>query len=1629
MSVTETPTGILTFLIADVRGYTSFTQSHGDEGAARLADKFAEIAREGVGAHGGEVTELRGDEALAVFSSPRAAVRAAIDLQMVFADESVIDPSLPLTVGIGIDAGEAVPVQGGYRGGALNLAARLCSKAAAGEVLVSSGIAHLTRAVEGVKLVEAGQTEVKGLSAPVQVFRAEANRERLVAVPGAGEMPSALDAVTPIVGREAEARRLRWLWRLARRGTATTCLVFGPPGIGKTRLTAEIATTAAGSGGDCRYASFAAAAGAVDVDVASMLAEPRQRPQLIVIDDIEVADQAQLGALSDAVSNAAGPTLVLLVVEDESATTETLTTVRRLAGADDHVVRPRPLTLEEMLRVAGFYVGGAVGSLPHDLLSSTGGVPRLVHEKVSEWAQGHAARRLGDLATAAATGRSDLRTVESDLAGTVIDLQLVREQATLFGLGPGRCAPEPTESPYRGLASFSADDADFFFGRERLVAELIAHLAGSALVGVVGASGSGKSSAVRAGLVPALASGVLPGSDSWTVGVLRPGEHPMRALDRALWSALPSSLTAELGDRELDLERVAGTLSQGERLVVVVDQFEEAFTLCQDDAERTRFLSTLATAAAAGGQVTVVVAIRADYYGRCAADPLLAELLAANQVLVGPMTAEEYRRAIVQPALRVGAAVEPELVDDLVAEVLGEPGALPLLSTALQELWERRDGRTLRRTSYVETGGVHGAVARLADDVFASFDEQQQLVARGVLLRLAGPGIGDAVVRRRVPLAEFDVDRDGTARDVLDVLAARRLVTVSDGSAEVAHEALLREWPRLQTWLEEDREGRRLRAHLATAAQEWAAREQDDAELYRGARLSAALDWTTDHNSELNETEREFITASRSASQAELHRQQRQNRRLRGLLAGVVGVLVLALVAGSVAIVQRRSAQRAAREALARQLGAEAVNAPRIDQAMLLARQGVLLDNSSFTQGTLLATLLRAPTLRATLTMPIQIRPQRLALSTDGRTLAVSGNDGKIRFFDVATRTLRKTVLPDWYGFSVWTVGPDFVYDHYNAKANTVTLDVYDATTLKLQRSLPFSKLFLTQPTSPNMPCFGSTDHQRFYCAFTVVDPATSGDRQAYMESWDLRTGAHRMQQLPGVGMNVAGPLPDGDVLAATDDAIVTVDGSTLRIRRQTRLRLGQGSGALSPDGATMAWQSGGPDSAPAETFSLISTRTGHRRTLATAHTAGIQALGFDPGGRYIVSTGDDSRVVVWDAHTGAVVDTLTGHSGRVLALAFADNGQTLFTAALDGAIFAWDLGTSTRFGRTYVTDPDAANQPGAKPAVALSPDGRRVATRHGAGRVAIHPVDAAGPTTTITLPHGADVAALAWSRRGVLAVALTSGGIQLWSAGAQPTLLRTLDGLKGSARQVAFSPAGDDLAAVAETKPKNDQSPSAGAFALWNSATGRVIASRPEPVPVAAVGWSDDGKVLATGDDKGRIDVMGSNAHVTKQFGGAFDGDSILDVAFLPDGDLLSGGYTGIVQRWNPDTGKTVGHAVLTEPGPASSLVVSPDGRHFAVSGGSSGGTKIWDVDTLQQYGATFPGGAGYWGNLAFTSDGSTLVAVYGDGTAAIWPVSAASWMAHACAVAGRNFTREEWRRFVPGHAYARTCPSYPAG
>ena len=447
---------------------------------------------------------------------------------------------------------------------------------------------------------------------------------------------------------------------------------------------------------------------------------------------------------------------------------------------------------------------------------------------------------------------------------------------------------------------------------------MVARLAGAPLMGIVGSSGSGKSSALRAGLLAALAGGVLPGSEDWELALLRPGEHPVRALERATAEAAPAS-----------------------RLVVAVDQFEELFTLCRDEAERAAFVDELvAQARDVRRRALVLVAVRADFYGRCAVYPELSRLLGANHVLVGPMRRDELRRAIELPARRAGLTVDSDVVDALIADVEGEPGGLPLLSTALLELWQRRDGRRLRMSAYEHTGGVQGAIARLAENAYARLDPAQRETARRILLRLADHGEGESAVRRRVELAELDVDRDERVAEVLAVLADDRLVTIGEGEVEVAHEALLREWPRLRRWLEQDtRRPPPASAPARRRARMGRGRTRPRRALPRrppGGRLGVVR--RPRARAQRDRTHASWTRAVRrtSAPSAACARCSRASRRCSCSRS----------IAGVVALEQRGSAHEQAVAADAQRLGARALVEDDLDRALLLARQGVALDDS-----------------------------------------------------------------------------------------------------------------------------------------------------------------------------------------------------------------------------------------------------------------------------------------------------------------------------------------------------------------------------------------------------------------------------------------------------------------------------------------------------------------------------------------------------------------------------------------------------------------------------------------------------------------------------------------------------------
>ena len=1258
---------VLAFLIADIRGYTSFTRAHGDEAAAHLAAIFAELAREGVEAHDGTVIELRGDEALATFSSPRQALRAAVELHAVLADEATIT-DLPLHVGIGLDIGEAVSVEGGYRGDALNFAARLCGVAAGGETLVSDGMRQVVGEMDGVSIEPVDALVLKGIETPVRAGRvcaADPAAMRLVARPaGKSMVPVELDPITPIFGRDSDARRLRWAWRRARAGRGSAVVITGPTGIGKTRLAAEPVSVASQNGALIAYGS--ALGGGVSSALAR-LHDAAAVATVVAIDDLESASEDDLNAVREAAARTPLNPFLLVVAATDDARPEVAGVLRAIAD-DRHTIRLGPIGQEAVAEIVATYAPDARHSAPvWAIAEASAGRPAVVHELAATWARQEVGRRLGDAVERTVSGRRDLRRFESEVASSVVDLQLARTRLNLTARGGQRTAAD--QCPFMGLVGFDVGDADLFFGRERLVAEMTGRLAGSSFLGVVGPSGSGKSSAVRAGLIPALSSGALPGTERWTRVVLRPGAHPLAELDRVLYAALPPDLrerysAAVTEDRAGDpLSVTAALLPTSARPLIVIDQFEEIFTTT-DAPERDRFVAVIERAAR-DGYATVVAAIRADLYGRCADYPVLAELLSTGHVLVGAMSGVEYRRAIEGPARRASLAIDNALVDALVDEVLEQPGALPLLSTALVELWERRQGRAIRLTAYAATGGVRGAVARLAEATYGGLDIGQQQIARGLFIRLAS-GEGDTVVRRRASLAELDAVQNPQVAEVIRTLIEARLLTVGEGSIEVAHEALLREWPRLAEWLEDDRAGRQLREHLTSTAREWQARDHDPAELYRGARLSTAIDWTSQHTLELTETERSFINESRQAATRESERQRRTNRRLRALLAGAGLALVVAVGTGAVAFLQGQAATQAATVADAQRLGAKALIEPNLDVSLLLAREGVALDDDSTTRTDLLSAIVRSPSAIGGWRLPISGRPLNVSVSPDGKDLLVRNDRDEVALIDSATGNLIRDLGSGRVDF--FATDGSIVQISGPAGSSLVTVTGVNDTTPRLR--IPVNS-FSNFSISPDATTLATIDDDRH--GITLTDTATlaaSGHIDAspnttVLDVWQYGNGGV-------LGVVHEGIITDPEALDAYGGPVLLEWWPPGASKPTTAIpSTGDADGAWAIDPA--ATEIAVPETGDYEAIYDLST--GKRHPAAANHRS-IIGMTFTPDGRTLVTSGDDRLLDVWDVNSGQLLDTLAGHAGRVFSPAISDVGGhlTAWSVGLDGQLIEWDL-------------------------------------------------------------------------------------------------------------------------------------------------------------------------------------------------------------------------------------------------------------------------------------------------------------------------------------------------------------------
>ncbi|SMD22306.1 WD40 repeat [Lentzea albidocapillata] len=1030
-------------------------------------------------------------------------------------------------------------------------------------------------------------------------------------------------------------------------------------------------------------------------------------------------------------------------------------------------------------------------------------------------------------------------------------------------------------SPYVGLNPFTTLDADRFFGREALTHTLLDRLERQPFLAVFGASGEGKSSLLRAGIAAKFPNAV----------VCTPGPDPDAAL--------------------------ADALAHGPDLLVV-DQFEELFTLCEDEVQRTAFLDALLAA-----DCRRVIAVRSDFYPQCAQYPKLAEALTDAQVLLGTMTPDELRRAITQPAASVGCTVETALLTTLVAEAAGRSGVLPLVSHALLETWHRRRGNTLTLSGYQAAGGIQGALAQSAEAAFATLDDEQQRLAKHLLLRLSADG-----TRRLVPR------QDVVGEEVLDVLADTRLVTVDEHTVAVTHEALFQAWPRLRAWLDEDHEGLRTHRRLTDAARTWQELGRDAGSLYRATRLAETTEWLTRARPELTGTEREFIGASRTL-------ERRRSRRLRWVAAGLSGLLLATTATAVVAVQQRRE----------------------VDRLELVRRSQELAETS--------AALANSDPDRAARTAVEAYRTYP-TVEARGRVLgaAAEASSGREISLDHAGmgRSLRHN--------GAWSTA---------IRNGTITLvgsrgiDTYDATSFKQLRSVPHEDkstyifgwamagdgtlavsegngriTLRTGPEATSVP-FVTTP-------LPVGVHFTDNDRSLLVGGtvYDVATRQKR-NELP-VGQ-ITGPyaIQDDKVLAVASGSSVTVWDLT------TRQRTGGfalGSGFIH----RIVLLPGGKQAAVSNDEGLVQVRdlaTGVIVATPPGHTGGpVTSLTPSPDKTVLVSAGQDGRLHLWDLARGTTLATLT--IGRaVVNLTYAPDGSLAILT--ENELMFWPPGNMPKAsgqavralavdsdgtvltvdGAGVIERRDEALRPVHRQETGMaqnwmgrfSPDRRLVATsapfsvRDVATGKPVSPPRGLGYRTESHLP-----VALEFDGRSVLAI---GGEVPdgLWPVDeTEPTLIGGLPW--GQRTSATFGRSDHEIVLGRED----------GGVSVRDTKTWSEMALRsPHKRPVRALAMSPDRKLLATADDNGVIVLWDAT---TWQQAGELRGhtQAVTALEFSPDSTrLASGGRDSNVVVWAVGD-RSMWAALRGHSQPITHLAWRPDGT-AVVSAGADAMT-VWPLD-----------------------------------------------------------------------------------
>ncbi|WP_093774150.1 PD40 domain-containing protein [Streptomyces sp. yr375] len=1137
--------------------------------------------------------------------------------------------------------------------------------------------------------------------------------------------------------------------------------------------------------------------------------------------------------------------------------------------------------------------------------------------------------------------------------------------------------------PYRGLASYREQDARWFFGRERstdaLVAQLRAAERTGGLVMLVGASGAGKSSLLSAGLVPALQDGALGGAASGTSGEknsaatvlqLVPGADPLAELTDRIPELAP--VTAEepgtprfatavrkafaawaLRESPSPSEPSTPSLTPSPtRPVIIVDQFEEAFTLCPDESTRRLFIQLLHAACTPADDneaderekeatlppVLVVLGIRADFYEQCLAHSELSDALQHRHMVLGPLTTPELREAVSGPARAVGLELEPGLAELIIREVTvdgprgAHAGVLPLLSHALLATWQRRKAGRLTLAGYRAAGGIQGAVAATAERAWSRLDPAARSAARLLLLRLVRLGEDTQATRRRGTRRQLAAESTdpGKTEESLEALVSARLVTLDAETVEITHEALLHAWPRLRDWIDEDRSDHLLRQRLEEDGRAWEGSNRDSALLYRGSRLEQARSWAKSAgNTFLTRSAVEFLAAS-----------VRLRRRMVWVFrAAVSALVVLSMVAVGAAVVawQQRN------DAVFEQVVAEADRVQYTDPSLSAQLDLVAHDLRPDDEGTRnrLISIVNAP-----LATPLLGHTGAVYLtsfSPDGKLLATASYDRTVRLWDVSDRSHPKPLGRPLTGHTSWVSSAVFSPDGHTL--------------------------------------------------------ASAGD-DGTVRLWDVRDPAHpRSLGAPLTGhtgtIYLLAFSPDGRTLAsAGEDHTVRLwnTADPARVRPLGAPLTGHGAAvrsvAFSPDGKLLA--AGGDDN----TIRLWNTADPRRPEpvgkALTGHTDTVHSLDFSPDGLTLASGSADDTIRLWNVtdprRATQIGAPIPGHTGPVWSVAFSPDGSLLAAASADSTASLWNV-RDPEFP-SQVGEPLAGGS-GEMYALGFSPDGRTLATGSGDNKVRLWSI----PTSDMIGRNGV------FRPDGkVLATAARDGRIRLWnveSPGRPVSLSEAFMPKDSGDRQPAFSPDGRTLAVLSPDR----------AVYLWNVTDPTHPVSSGPPIPLQtrfmgsdALSFSPDGRILATAYDDRRIQLwnVADPSHVVP-LGAPLAGHKgyINALVFSPDGHTLaSGSADGTIRLWDvTDPGRTtpLGKPLTGHVAPVNTLAYSPDG-HTLASGSDDDTVRLWNITDpadATRLGSPLTGHSEAVVSLTYSRDGRTLASGGDDNTVRLWNVA----------------------------------------